>query len=449
MKNLGEIDILLVKFKQKEISTKVKNAIINDREKAYRKIQDKKKEIEDIVEEINALKEKLPEDSILIQNRLENLPNLIEEQKNMISEYESKKETNSQQINEIKIKEKLLTNQINSKNKEKQDIISDLTTQDKHYYDLFQENIRIADEIRGIKTEIEEVNNKTTYLEMEIKKVSEEKNQLLIRKATLKNSIDEIESYIEEKEKKIERISNMLKEIKQLKFSGRSVIEIQKDIDGINKILRSYIDIDENIILEKQRIEDSIKKILEKQETSDKEIKAAKEAELKIEQKYLNKFEKSVDILEDLVNKRRNFTQTDFYVNLNLEGEIEEFKLTIKAVSIKNQNNIRPFTALSGGEQSMIGISLMLSLHHFNPSPFNIYDEIEMFLDNLNAEIIAKMIFDITKNGIQCILIMPDSSISILHFANKVIGISRNGTNGTSTVHYAKPRKNSNFQNLN
>ena len=104
---------------------------------------------------------------------------------------------------------------------------------------------------------------------------------------------------------------------------------------------------------------------------------------------------------------------------------------------------------LSGGEQSMVGISLMLSLHHFNPSPFNIYDEIEMFLDNLNAEIIAKLIFEITKSGIQCILIMPDSSISILHYANKVIGISRNGTNGTSTVHYAKPQINSNFQNLN
>ena len=213
--------------------------------------------------------------------------------------------------------------------------------------------------------------------------------------------------------------------------------------------MRSYIDVDENIILEKQRIEESIKKILEKQETSDKEIKAAKEAELKIEQNYLNKFEKSVDILEDFVNKKLNSTQTDFYVNLNLEGKIEEFKLTIKAVSTQNKKNIRPFTALSGGEQSMVGISLMLSLHHFNPSPFNIYDEIEMFLDNLNAEIIAKLIYEITISGIQCILIMPDSSISILHYANKVIGISRNGTNGTSTVHYAKAQMNSNFHNLN
>ena len=282
-----------------------------------------------------------------------------------------------------------------------------------------------------------------------MKKVSEEKNQLLIRKATLKNSINDIKSHIEEKEKKIERISNMLKESKQKEFSKRPIIEIQNDIDEIHKILRSYIDVDENIILEKQRIEESIKKILEKQETSNNEIKAAKEAELKIEENYLNKFGKSVEILEDLVNKKLNFTQTDFSVNLNLEGEIEEFRLTIKAVSTKNQKNVRPFAALSGGEQSMVGISLMLSLHYFNPSPFNIYDEIEMFLDNLNAEIIAKLIFEITSSGIQCILILPDSSISILHYANKVIGISKNGTNGSSTVHYAKARKNSNFQNLN
>lgn len=449
IKNLGEIDILLVKYKQKEITTKVKNAIINDREKAYSKIQGKKSEIEDKRNEINLLKEKLPNNSILNQNRLNQLPNLIEEQKNKILEYESKKEINIQQINDLKIKEKLLINEIDSKDKEKQDIISDLTAQDKHFYELFQEKMRLTDDIKKIKSEIEDNNLKATSLENEIKKVSEEKNQLLIRKATLKNSIDEIKSYITEKEGKIEKISNMLREIKQKDFPGRSIIEIQSDIEDLNKTLRSYFDVDENIILEKERIEESITKILEKQETSDKEIKAANEAELKIEQHYLKKFEKSVEILEDLVNEKLNFTQTDFYVNLNLEGEIEEFKLTIRAVSTKNQENIRPFTALSGGEQSMVGISLMLSLHYFNPSPFNIYDEIEMFLDNLNAEIIAKLIFDITKKGIQCILIMPDSSISILHFANKVIGISRNGIYGTSTVHYAKARKNSNFQNLN
>ncbi len=449
MKNLGEIDVLLVKYKQKEITTNVKNALINEREINYSKIQEKKREIEDINKEINILKEKLPDNSILNHNRLDQLPSLIDDHKKKISEYEEKKDINIQQINDIKIAEKLLTNEINSKTKEKQEIVSDLTSQDKHYYELFKENIKLTDEIKIFKNEIKDINKKTDSFENELRKTIEEKNQLLIRKATIINSIDEIKSYIEEKEKKIERISNMLKEIKQKDFPGRSIIEIQNDIEEINKILRSYIDVDENIILEKQRIEESINKILEKQETSDKEIKAAKEAEIKIEQNYLHRFEKSVNILEDLVNKKLNFTQTDFYVNLNLEGEIEEFRLTIKAVSTKNQKNIRPFTALSGGEQSMVGISLMLSLHHFNPSPFNIYDEIEMFLDNLNAEIIAKLIFEITKSGIQCILILPDSSISILHYANKVIGISRNGTNGSSTVHYAKARKNSNFQNLN
>ena len=449
MKNLGEIDILLVKYKQKEITTNVKNALINEREKNYSKIQEKKREIGDIKKEINILKEKLPDNSILNHNRLDQLPGLIDAHKNMISEYEAKKEINVQQINDIKIAEKLLVNEINSKTKEKQDIISNLNSQDKHYYQLFKENIKLTDEIKILKNEIKDINEKNNSFEIELKKAIEEKNQLMISKATLKNSIDEIISYIEEKEKKIERISNMLKKINQKDFPGRSIIEIQNEIEEINKILRSYIDVDENIILEKQRIEESISKMLEKQETSDKEIKAAKEAELKIEQNYLNKFEKSVYILENLVNKKLKFTQTDFCVNLSLEGEIKEFKLTIKAVSTKNQKNIRPFAALSGGEQSMVGISLMLSLHHFNPSPFNIYDEIEMFLDNLNAEIIAKLIFEITKSGIQCILIMPDSSISILHYANKVIGISRNGTNGTSTVHYAKPQINSNFQNLN
>ncbi|MHA1563438.1 MAG: AAA family ATPase, partial [Promethearchaeota archaeon] len=254
MKNLGEIDVLLVKYKQKEITTNVKNALINEREINYSKIQEKKREIEDINKEIKILKDKLPDDSILNHNRLDQLPSLIDDQKNKISEYEAKKDINIQQINDIKIAEKLLTNEINSKTKEKQEIVSDLTSQDKHYYELFKENIKLTDEIKIFKNEIKDINEKTDSFESELRKTIEEKNKLLIRKATIINSIDEIKSYIEEKEKKIEIISNMLKEIKQKNFPGRSIIEIQNDIEEINKILRSYIDVDENIILEKQRI---------------------------------------------------------------------------------------------------------------------------------------------------------------------------------------------------
>ncbi|RLI64581.1 MAG: hypothetical protein DRO88_06945 [Promethearchaeia archaeon] len=449
MKNLEEIDALLVKYKQKEILTNIKNSLINDRKKKYKKIQEKQQEIIKYKNEIEILKEKLPKNSIAKQNRLSELPNLIESEKDKIDEYNSAKEKYIQQINETLIKKNSILSDINSKKKEKQDLLSDLTSQDKHYYELFKENMKLTDEISKIKDEINNLNEIIITLESELKKNLEEKNKQLINVATIKNSVKEISDYIKEKESKIELISNLLKEAKKQNIPKRTVDEIQKDIDNLSKILRSYVDVDDNLILKKQKIEETINKIKDKQKTSNKEIEAAKDAELKIEQYYLIKFKKSIEILENLVNKKLAFTKTDFYVMLKLEGKIEEFKLTIKAASIKNKQNLRHFAALSGGEQSMIGISLMLSLHHFNPSPFNIYDEIEMFLDNLNAEIIAKLIYENTKYGVQSVLLMPDSSISILYYANKVIGISQNGNNGTSTVHYATPQKNSNFQNLN
>ena len=78
----------------------------------------------------------------------------------------------------------------------------------------------------------------------------------------------------------------------------------------------------------------------------------------------------------------------------------------------------------------------MLSLNQLNPSPFNIYDEIEMFLDPQNAQIIAKLIHQLAQEGMQFVILMPDKSKTLLQLANKVIGIARNGVNGLSTVHY-------------
>jgi len=86
----------------------------------------------------------------------------------------------------------------------------------------------------------------------------------------------------------------------------------------------------------------------------------------------------------------------------------------------------------------MIGICLMLSLNTSHPSPLNMYDECDMFLDEKNAEVVAKLIQTIANQGIQFILLMPSKNNALLGFSNKVIGISRNGQDGPSTVHYGR-----------
>ncbi|HEC88715.1 MAG TPA: hypothetical protein ENI52_05310, partial [Thermoplasmata archaeon] len=48
--------------------------------------------------------------------------------------------------------------------------------------------------------------------------------------------------------------------------------------------------------------------------------------------------------------------------------------------------------ALSGGEKSIASLAFIFALQAYEPSPFYVLDEIDMFLDEKNAERVAKII---------------------------------------------------------
>jgi chromosome segregation protein len=48
--------------------------------------------------------------------------------------------------------------------------------------------------------------------------------------------------------------------------------------------------------------------------------------------------------------------------------------------------------SMSGGEKSLTALSFIFALQWHNPAPFYAFDEVDMFLDGLNAERLAKMV---------------------------------------------------------
>ncbi|MDD1736821.1 MAG: hypothetical protein LUQ21_05135, partial [Methanothrix sp.] len=48
--------------------------------------------------------------------------------------------------------------------------------------------------------------------------------------------------------------------------------------------------------------------------------------------------------------------------------------------------------AMSGGEKSLTALSFIFAIQMFRPAPFYAMDEIDMFLDGVNAERVAKLI---------------------------------------------------------
>ena len=237
-----------------------------------------------------------------------------------------------------------------------------------------------------------------------------------MKKDDLKRILSEIGAYIREE-----------------KIIIRPIEDINKDILKIDKELLNYLDVDDSLLIEKEQIITALKEIIKNQKEIERDIKAAIRTEEKLETTYFDKFQIVLKELNTKINKK--FTSADIkaYCTLELIGNFEELGVDIKAAISKDQ--LKSCTALSGGQISMISISLILSLQEIKPSPLCMFDEAGMFLDDKNSEASYQMIKStLENNSIQLLMFLPKSSNALYSLADKLIGVARIGKKEVSTI---------------
>jgi chromosome segregation protein len=90
----------------------------------------------------------------------------------------------------------------------------------------------------------------------------------------------------------------------------------------------------------------------------------------------------------------------EIYAKLSEGGEAEllledqenifDSGLTIKARP--RGKKVLLLSALSGGEKSIASLAFIFAIQQYDPSPFYVLDEIDMFLDGVNAENVSRMV---------------------------------------------------------
>ncbi|MAG07762.1 chromosome segregation protein SMC, partial [Candidatus Pacearchaeota archaeon] len=80
-------------------------------------------------------------------------------------------------------------------------------------------------------------------------------------------------------------------------------------------------------------------------------------------------------------------------------------------------------SSLSGGEQTLIALSLIFSIQKFNPYAFYILDEIDAALDKRNSELLANLLKKYMQSGQYIVISHNDSIIS---GSNTLYGVSMN-----------------------
>lgn len=145
----------------------------------------------------------------------------------------------------------------------------------------------------------------------------------------------------------------------------------------------------------------------------DYEAQSARKAELEAEVERLNlQREELLKLVEEITGKKKeglmkvfveinaNFAKTFAKLSdgglaeLRLENESRPFEGGLIIKSQPKGKKVNRLESLSGGEKSLTALAFIFAIQEYAPSPFYVLDEVDMFLDGVNAEKVAQLVAD-------------------------------------------------------
>jgi len=107
---------------------------------------------------------------------------------------------------------------------------------------------------------------------------------------------------------------------------------------------------------------------------------------------------------------------------MKLEDEDDPFAGGLLINAKPKNGKLLRLEALSGGEKSLTALAFIFAIQEFQPSPFYVLDEVDMFLDSVNAEMVAKRV---RESSAKAQFIQVSLRKVTLALAQHLIGVAR------------------------
>ena len=391
-------------------------------------IEEKKNQIKDIQSKIEALKSEVSE--------LEKIKSKLEENFDKFSNVEQKYETTRVELQEISLRSKeTVDSEVLFKQRELERAKINLKQLLREYEDIGQE-------LEEANKDLEEREGLLEKKRKQEEELSKKFQSLLSERDSIQVKIREAELLINDKQNVIHNLEDNLNnfkidkarfdataenlEIEMLGYPGIEVIKANRDtlIDRISKIQESLSQIG-SVNLRSLEVYDSIKKeydsVKEKVEIISKEkdsiIGIIHEVDIKKKKTFL----KTLDSLNEIFS--RNFSQLSAKgeVTLDVENRKDPFEGGINVIVKTGHGKYFDVKSLSGGEQTLVALSLIFAIQEYKPYYFYILDEIDAALDKRNSERLANLLKKYMQKGQYIVITHNDEVISN---ATNLYGIS-------------------------
>jgi len=435
------LEVTSLEERLKSIQETLKGYVLED-------IQSLNNEIEEILRELDE-KLRLKEE---LENKLEDIKSKInlDEYRKLLDE----RETITKKIKELEKEHSEIKSEIRAIQKQIEMLEKELMKEREELLKIEKEVPILEKEIEDKEASLKQIRAEIENLEKmhdeEVSKLSEYQQEYYVKKETKAR----IESEIERLKYKVEVLEDEIVDIK------RDLEGIRIHIEDLKRQLEEYKDVE--IITSKMTVDEIQAKIIEvKTEIVSLEpvnmlaIEEYERERKRYEERYehVKKLEDErkeiIAFIKDL-EKRRNGKFLNVY--RNIKKKLKEIYKELSGggtVDLVLENDRDPLTGgillyasppgkkktrietLSGGERSLVALSLILAIQEVVPSPFYVFDEADMFLDAVNAENVGRMLKEKSRKSQFIVISLRKPTIK---YAEAIIGVTQPKKAGISKI---------------
>jgi chromosome segregation protein len=259
------------------------------------------------------------------------------------------------------------------------------------FQNLFNERNSVSDNQKAIETEIMGMQHNIRSYEEKINGFKIEKAKINAEKDSLKFEFREFEKFepfalpLAEVNEKLQKAQQRLQEIGSVNLKALEVYEVVKE--------------------QCLQIEEKVNTILKEKETIMKIVE-------EIDKKKRKAFLTTLESINQLFTRNFSKLSKKGEVFLELENKQEPFSGGISILLKVAQGKYFDVTSLSGGERTLVALSLIFAIQEYKPYCFYIFDEIDAALDKHNSELLAGLVKQYLLSGQYIIITHNDALIS-------------------------------------
>ena len=288
--------------------------------------------------------------------------------------------------------------------KEKRQLLESKEQQERELHARFK---KLFEERENLQKSVQNQNIELSEMQNEVRAVEDQINYLKIGEAKLDAEREAVQMELTEFIG-VELIHG------SIQFLEERLKKSQESVQQIGSINMRALEVYEEVKKEYDFVEEKVK-------TLEREKQQIMEIIMEIDQKKKRSFMKTFRAMNALFSSNFSKLSSKGVAFLELENQEDIFAGGVNIIVKLAKGKYFDVTSLSGGEQTLVALSLLFAIQEYKPYHFYVFDEIDAALDKRNSERLAGLLNQYMKAGQYIVVTHNDA---IIMNANILYGVS-------------------------